>query len=220
MEVLRPARHVRLHEREPEALRDPAVDLALDLGRVDRPADVVGRDDPANLDGPELGIDLDLGDLGPERVGLVRHALAVGVERRRLADRTCPRRAGRTSPRRRRPDRGSSASSIAVAPAVRLGDPTRPPSNAIVASVPDLGEQQDLAAEVLAGEARGVAGHERLPRRRGLAGIGGSVGVAADQLDEPRGHAERVGRDLDEHRRGALADVDRAAEQDERARRA
>ncbi len=45
VQVLGPAGHVFLHQREPEALGDAAVDLALDQRRVDRAADVVGGDD-------------------------------------------------------------------------------------------------------------------------------------------------------------------------------
>ncbi len=42
-----------------------AVDLALDDHRVDDPADVVDRDEPATmLDHAGLGIDLDLADVG------------------------------------------------------------------------------------------------------------------------------------------------------------
>ncbi len=81
MQVVGAAVDVFLHQRHPDALRDAAVDLAFDLRRVDRAADVVRRMDVQQLHGAELEIDLDLGDLRREAVGRVRHALAVGIER-------------------------------------------------------------------------------------------------------------------------------------------
>ena len=48
------------------------------------PADVVGGDDPADDRRPELQVHVHDRDLGPEPVRLVRDALAVGIERRRV----------------------------------------------------------------------------------------------------------------------------------------
>ena len=81
VQVVGAAVDVLLHQRHADALGDAAVDLAFDLGRVDRPADVVRGVDVQQRHRAELEVDLDLGDLRREAVGRVRHALAVGVER-------------------------------------------------------------------------------------------------------------------------------------------
>ena len=73
-----------LHQREAEALRDPALDLALDGQRVDRLADVLRRRDLDHAHEPELDVDVDDGAMGGERERHVRVALAVLVERERL----------------------------------------------------------------------------------------------------------------------------------------
>ena len=74
-----------LHQREPEALGDAALDLALDRERVHRLADVLrGRDldDPHE---PELGVDVHDRAVRGEGEGDVRVALAELVERLRGA---------------------------------------------------------------------------------------------------------------------------------------
>ncbi len=81
MQVLGAAGNELLHQREAEALRDAAVDLALHQARVDGAADVVGGDHLAHLHGAEVEIDVDGGDLRGEAVGGVGAALALGVER-------------------------------------------------------------------------------------------------------------------------------------------
>ena len=48
-----------LHQREPEALRRAALDLALDRERVDAPADVLRGADPDDPRQAELDVDLD-----------------------------------------------------------------------------------------------------------------------------------------------------------------
>ena len=98
VEVVRPPGHVLLHERHAEALDDPALDLPLDERRVDRPPHVVGRDDPADDDGPELGVDVHERDLRPEPVRLVRDALARRRRGRSSSGRTSPV-SSRTQPR-------------------------------------------------------------------------------------------------------------------------
>ena len=109
VQVLGAAGEVFLHQRQAEALGDAALDLALDQGRVDRLADVVGGDHAQHLHRAELDIDLDLGDLRGEGIGRVGHALAVGIERRgrriegALAHQRTRRRRDRSrAPRRRR----------------------------------------------------------------------------------------------------------------------
>ena len=47
-----------LHQREAEALRGAALDLALDRQRVDRGADVLRGPDPDDARQPELDVDL------------------------------------------------------------------------------------------------------------------------------------------------------------------
>ena len=80
MQVLGPARHVILHEGHADALGDAAMDLALHLGRIDGLAHVVRRGDAQGPDPSQLQVHLDLGDLGGEAVGGVRHALSRRVE--------------------------------------------------------------------------------------------------------------------------------------------
>ena len=48
-----------LHQREPEPLRDPALDLPLDGQGIDRLADILGRPDPDGARQAELDVDLD-----------------------------------------------------------------------------------------------------------------------------------------------------------------
>ena len=80
-----------------------------------------------------------------------------------------------------------------------------------------IGERQDLAAQVSGGEAGGVAGHEGLARGGGLAGIDREIGVADHHAEGLRRQAQRVGGDLQQHGGRALADVDGAVEEGERA---
>ena len=84
MEVVRPPGDVLLHQGQAEALRDPTVDLPFDEHRIDRPADVVRRDDPPDDDRAELEVDVHDRDLRPEAVGLVRDPLPVLVQWRRV----------------------------------------------------------------------------------------------------------------------------------------
>ncbi len=72
-----------LHQRQPEALRDPALDLALDRQRVHRLADVLRGRDLDHPHEPELGVDVDDRAVGGERERHVRVALAAA---RRAAD--------------------------------------------------------------------------------------------------------------------------------------
>ena len=51
-------------ERPAEALRGATVELALDDGRVERPADVLGDDIVEDLDGARLAIDPDVDEVG------------------------------------------------------------------------------------------------------------------------------------------------------------
>ena len=60
VQVLGAAGQILLHQREAQPLRDAALDLALDQGRIDRAADIVRGDDAQHLHRAELDIDLDL----------------------------------------------------------------------------------------------------------------------------------------------------------------
>ena len=80
VQVLGSAGQVFLHQREPDALGDAALDLPLHLGRVDGAADIVGGMDADGRHGPELSVHVDERDLRAEGVGRVRRALALGVE--------------------------------------------------------------------------------------------------------------------------------------------
>src|SRR5262249_56898317 len=82
VQVFRASRNVFLHQREAKTLGDAAVNLALNLRRVDGAADVVGGDDLVDLHGPELRIDLDRGKLRGEAIGLVSNPLSIGVKLR------------------------------------------------------------------------------------------------------------------------------------------
>ena len=73
-----------LHQRQPEALRDAALDLALDRLRVDRLADVLRGRDLDHAHEAELDVDVDDRAVGGERERHVRVALALLVERERL----------------------------------------------------------------------------------------------------------------------------------------
>ena len=64
-------------------MRYAAFDLSLDQGGVDRTPDVVCRNNLTNPYRAEVEVDGDEGHLGRERVGGVRGALSVGIERRR-----------------------------------------------------------------------------------------------------------------------------------------
>jgi len=54
---------VFLVERPADALRDPALDLPLDIGGVDRLADVLGRDKAQDRHLAGFGVDLDVAEL-------------------------------------------------------------------------------------------------------------------------------------------------------------
>ncbi len=168
VEVVGPARLVLLHERESQALGDPAVDLPLDEHRVDRPADVMGRDDPANDARSELQVNVHDGDLGPEAVGLVRDALAVGVERSSCADRT-------NRPRRVRIRRHRRAGDARSGPETSIS--RRRSSAARRVALPDTNVCRE--AEVLpasSGPVR-VAGDPLDPVKRDFQGVGRDLGV-------------------------------------------
>ena len=67
---------VRLVQRPPDALRDPALDLPLDIGGVDRLADILRRDKAQDRHLAGLGIHLDIAELRREAG---RHA--AGIDR-------------------------------------------------------------------------------------------------------------------------------------------
>ena len=81
-----------LHQREPEPLGDPALDLPLHRDRVDGPADVLRGGDLDHPHQPELDIDVDHGAVRRERKRQVSIALAVLVERECLARAVLARR--------------------------------------------------------------------------------------------------------------------------------
>ena len=67
--------------RQPDALGDPALDLALDGERVERLAHVLGRGDLDDADEAELDVDVDHRAVRGEGEREVRVALAVLVQR-------------------------------------------------------------------------------------------------------------------------------------------
>ena len=83
VQVLALAGKELLHQRESEALRRAALDLAFDQRRIDRPADVVRADEAEHFHAPELNVDLDLRHMRAGAEHRIRFALAVLVERRR-----------------------------------------------------------------------------------------------------------------------------------------
>ena len=195
----------------PEALGDAALDLALDLGRVDRAADVVGGDDPQDLDGAELEIDLDVGDLGGEAVGRVGAALAVAAERRARRVEVA------LGEEHHAVGVGLEPVELEALLAARLADQDRAVGERQRRVGAGIGQPQDLGPQLARRELGRLAGDEGLARGRGLARIGGAVGVAGHEIDRRHRHAERVGGDLAEDGVGALADVDGAAVEDQAA---
>ena len=83
VQILGAAGDVFLHQRHADALRDAALDLALDQQRVDRLADIMRGGDLDQLHRAELEVDLELGDLRAVAVDGIGLALALGVERQR-----------------------------------------------------------------------------------------------------------------------------------------
>ena len=77
VQVVGAAVDVLLHQRHADALRDAAVDLALDLRRVDGAADVVRGVDVEQPDGAELDVDLDLRDLRREAIRIFDQTFAI-----------------------------------------------------------------------------------------------------------------------------------------------
>ena len=135
MEVVGPAGDVLLHQREPEALRDPAMDLALDERRVDGPADVVGGDDPADLTVPSSG------RRRRRRSAPRRRTSRTGRPGRRRPGASCPGRTAACRPGRTglRPDRHARAAGEfdRIEPAGSIDDAQRVHgSSSIVASPP------------------------------------------------------------------------------------
>ena len=176
------------------------------VGLIARPTSWAATTAP-HLHRPELDVHVDLGDLGPEGVCLVRDALAVGVERRGLrVVRAVPEQHAAPGP---------------LGQLAQLDDRRRvaiPRDHPAVPEFerrvrPRLGHREQLAAQVVGGQPRRVPRHERLARRRGLARVEAEVGVGPDPLDQGHRDAEGVGGDLGEDRVRALPDVGRAREQ-------
>ena len=178
---------------------------------IDGAADVVRGHDPAHLHGAKAEIDIHGGDLRGKTVGGVGNALALGVQRpgRRIegAD-------------------GFERDAVALVGQLReihrrlltaVGDDQARAVEADARVGTGVGEAQDFRAQRLARQLRGLAGHERLARGGRLAGIEGEVGIADDQLERRHRQPERIGGDLGEHRGRALADVDGAVPEGERA---
>src|SRR5207302_5322607 len=72
-----------LVERPADALGNPALHLALDIARMDRPTDILDRGVAQDLDVAGLAIDLDIADMGGET-----RPLALRVDLHLGADRT------------------------------------------------------------------------------------------------------------------------------------
>ncbi len=191
-----------------------------DQRRVDGAADVVRGDDVEHLDGAERRVDLHLGHLRGEAVGGVRACPGRSRRGRWLAGPRCRGLRGRSAV----PDhfagakfRDDSHRQIDCARGLAVGDGELRAVEAQLGIRAGVGERQDLAAQVLAGESRGVAGYERLPRGRGLAGIRRQIGIADHHEEGAMAAGPARRRRSGQHGRGALADVDGAVEERQRA---
>src|SRR6185437_13018944 len=80
VQVLSTPRQEFFHQRKADALREAAMDLALDLDRVDGAADIMRGDDAPDLDGAEPDVDLDLRHLCGEGIARIGRALAIVIE--------------------------------------------------------------------------------------------------------------------------------------------
>ena len=190
VQVLAAAGDELLHQRHAEPLRDAALDLAFDQGRIDRAADIVGG--------------RDLQDAG----------------RCRARDRPRPRPYARRSRRRHRArparsrraassaDRRSSSAASDIA--ARVGAASERARGCARCSpsldrdaCPREGDARALARHwraagcaarsSRAGELGRLAGDEGLARGRGLAAVGREVGVGRDEVEAVERRAERVG---------------------------
>ena len=81
VQILGAAGDVFFHQRHADALRDAALDLALDQQRVDRAADIVRGGDLHQLHRAELHVDFELGDLRAPAIDGIGFALALLVQR-------------------------------------------------------------------------------------------------------------------------------------------
>ena len=143
------------------------------------------------IDRPELEVHVHLGDLGAEPVGLVRDALPVGVERRRL-------RVVGAGPRSTQSRAATGSSPSSTTETARRPAPARDRRRAPASRPARPRQRQELATQVLGREPGRVARHERLARRRGLARVGRAVRVAARRARSTRparpGRPRRSGR--------------------------
>ena len=165
-----------------------------------------------DLGGAEHGVDLHFGHLRGEAVGGVGNALTVRVER---AGRRVPaaqafehrwsfRRLGQAKrrPNIARPRRLCwviawldptydipERCEIERARGLAVGDRELRALQRELGVRAGVGERQDLPAQVLGRQARGIAGDERLARGRGLAGVLGQVGVADHHAEGTRRQA-------------------------------
>src|SRR5690606_36025249 len=81
VEVFGTARNIFFHQREPDALRDAALNLPFRQKRVDRAANIMRRRDLDQLHCAKLQINLKLSNLRAPAINGVRLALPLGVER-------------------------------------------------------------------------------------------------------------------------------------------
>ena len=164
-----------LHQREAEALRGAALDLALDRLRVERLADVLGGADPDDARQPE--VDVDLGDdahRGTARSATCArspvHLAGLGVERRTSADggRPARRRPRRRRCRARAPSSAARQASCTAPAAIHvMREAEAEPAEPTVAVV--AGANGDVVrAELGARDLRGS-------RRHALADLGGGA---------------------------------------------
>ena len=194
MQVVGAAVDVFLHQRHADPLGDAAMDLAFDLGRIDGAADVVRGVDVQQRHRAELDVDLDLGDLRRERVGRVRHALAVGVERHRRriemagADEQVGMRHGAcVFAASRRCGQGAQVErALFAAAAADQAIAVEGERDVGIGAIAEAEPLDQLPAQVGARALGGVAGDEGLARRRRLAGVRRQVGVAHHLLDARR----------------------------------
>ena len=209
VQIFRPARNIFFHQGEPDALGDAAMDLPLHQGRIDGAPDVVGRDEAVEPDRAEPHVDIERHDLGGKAVGRVGHPLALDVERFR-----------------RRVEIPQSLEDDAVGaagPGAKIDHRARArerhrETRAFEGEArvrPGIGVPQDFGPQGERGVLGGLAGNEGLAGRRGFAGVESLVGISRDEGEDFNRQTQGVGGDLRQHRGRALADIDRAIEEQE-----
>ena len=201
-----------LLQRHADAHRNAALDLAFDQHRIDGGAAIMRGGDAQDFDLAGLVVDVDLGDLRGVDVGRERLALPglrIHGDGRRVPRGAADRRLAENDLRAMRhlPDRN-----IALRIALHLD------FSVFRLELADLHpqhgrrgfEQNRLGG--FGGEPDGVAGDISRAAGDGAGIHRRRVGIGGDDMHVVGGDAERLGRDLAEHRERALPGLDRAGE--------